>query len=412
MLKRVYVVSELYYPEETSTGYFLTRIAEGLAQEHPVNVLCSQPTYSARGIRSPDREHRNGVDIQRCRGTTLNKDRLTPRLVNVVTISLSIFLHALSRFRPHDVVLVVTNPPALPFLVSLACWLRRATCLLLIHDVYPEVLVATGMLPSHSLGVRLISWFTTRLYRRVDRIIVLGRDMRDLVARKLGLDPEKIVIIPNWADVDEIRLAPNAQTRLSQALHLSEKFVLQYSGNMGRTHDLEILIECARKLHDRPDIHFLIIGWGAKRRWLEETVSVHQMSNVTLLANRPRDELADSLNACDVGMISFVHGMAGISVPSRMYNIMAAGKPIIAVADEDAELALVVKEEQIGWVVPPGDVDQLVAAILEAHGNPARLTEMGQRARQVAETKYSFERVIESYRSLIQGLGDTLGSSI
>ena len=234
--------------------------------------------------------------------------------------------------------------------------------------------------------------------------------MRDLVAHKLGLDSDKIAIIPNWADVDKIRPVPSAQTKLSKALDLSGKFVLQYSGNMGRTHDLEILIECARKLEDRQDIHFLMTGWGAKRQWLEETISAHRMSNMTLLVNRPRDELADSLNASDVGVISFVHGMAGISVPSRMYNIMAAGKPIIAVVDENSELALVVKEEQIGWVVLPGDVDQLVAVILEAHVNPARLTEMGQRARRVAETKYSFARVIESYRNLIQGLGDPLGA--
>ena len=254
------------------------------------------------------------MDIQRCHGTTLNKDKLLSRLVNLLTISLSIFRRAVTQFRAHDVVLVVTNPPALPFLIALACWFRRARCLLLIHDVYPEVLIATGMLSPGSPWGRLTSWFTTRLYRRVDRIIVLGRDMRDLVARKLERDLEKIVIIPNWADVDEIRPVSSAQTQLARSLGLSGKFVLQYSGNMGRTHDLEILIECARKLQGERDIHFLVIGWGAKRQWLEETISVHRMANVTLMGNRPRNELADSLNACDVGMISFVPGMAGISV--------------------------------------------------------------------------------------------------
>ena len=402
MQRRVYVVSELYYPEETSTGYFLTRIAEGLAQDHQVSVLCSQPTYSARGTRAPDREQRNGVDIQRCRGTTLNKDKLIPRLVNLLTISLLIFWRAITRFRSQDVVLVVTNPPALPFLVALACWLHRAKCLLLIHDVYPEVFVAAGLLSPRSPGVWLISWSTTRLYRRVERIIVLGRDMRDLVVHKLGLKSNKIVIIPNWADVDEISPVPSAQTRLSKALNLSGKFVLQYSGNMGRTHDLEILVECARKLQDRPDIHFLVVGWGAKRRRLEELIATYHMSNMTLLANRPRDELADSLNVCDVGIISFVPGMAGISVPSRMYNIMAAGKPILAIADAGSELALVIQEEQIGWVISPGESDAMTAAVVEAYSTPSLIKAMSARARQVAETKYTLQAVITAYSNLIR----------
>lgn len=404
MSRRVYVVSELYYPEETSTGYFLTRIAEGLAQEYPVSVLCSQPTYSARGTHAPDREQHNGADIQRCHGTTLNKDRLLPRLVNLLTISLSIFWRALTQFGSQDVVLVVTNPPALPFLIALACWLRRAKCLLLIHDVYPEVFVAAGMLSPGSPWVRLLSQFTTRLYRRVARIIVLGRDTRDLIARTLGPNPDKIVIIPNWADIDEIHPRQSGQTELAKALGLAGKFIVQYSGNMGRTHDLEILVECAQKLEDKHDIHFLLVGWGAKRRWLEDTISAHRISNMTLLGNRPRNELADSLNTCDVGIISFVPGMAGISVPSRMYNIMAAGKPILAAADADSELARVVQEEQIGWVIPPGDSDAMTAVIVEAHSSSERVEAMGARARKVAETKYTLQAVIAAYSDLIRGV--------
>ena len=155
----------------------------------------------------------------------------------------------------------------------------------------------------------------------------------------------------------------------------------------------------------------LVTGWRRKAS-LGEAGYQRTKLGQRYPARRPAASRAAGFSECvRCELYPLVRGMAGVSVPSRMYNIMAAGKPIIAVADEKSELALVVKEEQIGWVVPPGDVDQLVTAILEAHANPARLTEMGQRARQVAETKYSFERVIESYHSLIQGLGDPLGSS-
>ena len=406
MPKRLWIVSELYYPEDTSTGYFLTRIAEGLAQHYPVSVLCSQPTYSERGIRAPVREKRNGVNIQRCPGTTFNKDNLLFRLINLATISFSIFFMAVSQVSRHDYVLVVTNPPLLPFGITVACWLRGAKCLLLIHDVYPEALIASGMLRSGAFFARALQWLVKRLYCRVDRIIVLGRDMEKLVARKLEYSRQEIAIIPNWGDSDEIAPSPRTQNALLHELGLTDKFIIQFSGNMGRTHGLETLLESARRLRNTENIHFLFIGSGAKKRWLKETVETNGLQNVTILPRRPRSDLSNSLNACDVAIISFVPGMAGISVPSRMYNILAAGKPIIAVADHDSELALVVQEEQVGWVVPPGQSDRIVEVILEARANPDRLAEMGRRARAVAENKYSFQHVIEMYYALIRGLDD------
>jgi colanic acid biosynthesis glycosyl transferase WcaI len=411
MTKRILVVSELYYPEETSTGYYLTRIAEGLAQNYSVDVLCSQPTYSERGIRAPSHEQHNGVHIQRCRGTTLNKDYLIFRLINLFTISTSIFFNAWRKISRQDIVLVVTNPPLLPFLINWVCQVRRARCLLLIHDVYPEIMVAAGMLRDTSILSRGVGWFTRRLYQSVYRIIVLGRDMAKAVAFKLTGKSSKIAIIPNWADLDLVSPDNRHENVFLNRLGNIKQFVIEYAGNMGRTHDIESLVQAAQILAGEETIRFLFIGLGAKRLWLEHAVHDRGLPNITIFPRVPREELSMILNACDVAIISFVPNMAGVSVPSRMYNIMAAGKPIIAVADENSELAQVVKEERIGWVVPPGNVDQIIASIQEAQANPVGLAEMGQRARQVAETKYSFERAIESYCSLIQGLGAKLEQS-
>ena len=175
---KLWVVSELYYPEETSTGYILTRIAEGMADRFDVHALCGQPSYSARGLRAPATEVRNGVMIRRCRATTLNKDVLLLKLLNLATITLSMFWNALWRLRRDDMVIVVTNPPSLPFLVALACRLRRARLVLLIHDVYPEVLSAAGMLHPSSFASRLGGRLNRWLYRSAERVVVLGRDMQ------------------------------------------------------------------------------------------------------------------------------------------------------------------------------------------------------------------------------------------
>jgi colanic acid biosynthesis glycosyl transferase WcaI len=406
MSGKVWIVSELYYPEETSTGYLLTKIAEGLAEHRRINVLCAQPTYSARGVRAPSQEERNGVTIYRCRATTFDKNKLLLRLINLVTISLSIFLQAVRKIGKQDCVVVVTNPPLLPFLVAFACSLRGAKCLLLVHDVYPEVLIASGISQPHSVFTRLIAWLNRRLYGNVERIIILGRDMERIVSKKFEKDSRRTVIITNWADLDQIFPSPRNQNSLLEELGLSKKFVIQYAGNMGRTHGLESLLESARRLSEIGDVHFLFIGSGAKKRWLEEAVANHEIRNITLLGNRPRSDQSNFLNACDVTVISFMPGMAGISVPSRMYNILAAGKPIIAVADSDSELALVVKEEGVGWIVPPDQPDKVVEAILDARAHPECVAEMGMRARAVAENKYSLSKVIESYTYLINSIDD------
>ncbi len=402
--QRVWVLSELYYPEETSTGHFLTGIAEGLSQNYEVMVLCSQPTYSVRGTRAPKRELHKGVKIRRCAGTTLNKDFLPFRLMNLITISLSMFCISVAKIRKNDCVLVVTNPAALPFLVSVACRLRRARCLLLIHDVYPEALIAAGMTRADSPLAWGIGRLTRWLYRHVECIIVLGRDMKQLVQSKLGVDQKRVVLIPNWGDLDGLKPEPRGENQLLCRLGLSEKFVVQYCGNMGRTHGLECLIESAARLSHHERIHFLFIGWGAKKLWLDQKVLQDRINNVSVLPSPRRSGLSETLNACDVSIISMMPGMAGVSVPSRVYDVLAAGKPVIAVTDAHSELALIVREERIGWVVPPGHPDQIVDTILEAHSNPGMLAEMSRRAHAAAEDKYSYPQAIQAYCSLVASL--------
>jgi colanic acid biosynthesis glycosyl transferase WcaI len=402
MSSRVWIVSELYYPEETSTGYLLTRIAEGLAAHGPVSVLCAQPTYSARGIRAPATEVRNGVSIRRCRGTTLNKDVLPFRFLNLVTISLAIFAGVMRHVSRGDRVIVVTNPPLLPFVVAAACRLRGARSLLLVHDVYPEALVIAGILRAGGLADRICAWLSRRLYRAVDRVIVLGRDMAALVSQKLPAGSDKIVLIPNWADVDDIAPEPRSANPLLKELGLESKWVVQYAGNMGRTHAVEDLLEAARRLEKTTDIHFLFIGSGAKRAQVEAAVEVEGLSNVTVLGNRARGDQQVFLNACDAAIIPFMSGMSGVSVPSRMYNILAAGKPIIAVCDADSELALVVEEENVGWIARPHQPERLVEVIQQAR-REAHDPSLSLRARRTAE-KYALAAAIIRYRWLIEQL--------
>ena len=262
-----------------------------------------------------------------------------------------------------------------------------------------------------SFVVRFLNVLHRSLYRNSDRVVVLGRDMLRLVHRKLGIEAGNVSTITHWADSDQIMPLDRNNNLLLRKLKLEDKFVIQYSGNMGRTHDLEVLIRCARILQQDLGIHFLFIGTGAKEHWLRKATQDLGLGNVTILPPQPRTELAQSLNACDLAVISFVKGMSGVSVPSRMYNILGAGKPILAIADADSELAQVILEAHVGWLVQPGAEEKAVQAIREAASNKVLLEEMSQRALAIVLKQYTKLQVMDRYEKLVRSVASSGNSS-
>lgn len=397
--KRLWVVSELYYPEMTSTGYYLTAIAEGLARDFEVKVLCGQPNYSARGTNAPSHEIYQDVEIYRCLGTTLDKNVIPFRLVNMLTLSASIFFKALLKFQSGDRVLVVTTPPSLPFITAFASLLRGAAYTLLIHDNYPEILIAVEKAKPNSALVKTLNFFNRWLYKYASKIIVVGRDMKTLVAEKTNNLDIPIATIPNWAELESVEPAPREENKLLGELNLSDKFVFLYAGNMGYPNDLESIIWCAeRLLKENKIFHFVFLGTGVKRKWLETQVADKNLKNVTILEPRPRAEQKDFLNGCDVALVSLVKKMWGVSMPSRTYNILAAGKPILAMTEDNSELAQVVEEDRLGWCVAPNEPEKLLATIQRIYSEKEKLPEMSARARRAALEKYSLEQAVAKYR--------------
>ena len=399
-----WVISELYYPEQNATGFFLAGIAEGLADSKAtVSALCAQPSYNQRGTKAPKTELHNGVDIRRCWSTTCDPKKIWGRLLNFTTASLSIGWRALFSIDRGDKVLVVTNPPLLPFFVRVVCWLKGAKFVLLVHDVYPDVFVPLGLMQSSHPLYRMMSWVNGKLYASADRVVALGRDMARLVEEK-SQGQAHVSVIPNWGDVDVIAPTPKAENALLQKLNLSDKFVVHYSGNHGRTHDLLSLIEAAELLKNELDIHFLFIGEGSGKAEAVERAETLGLKNITFRTFVDRSELNTSLNASDVSVVAFKKGMAGISVPSRLYNLMAAGKPILAVVDDDSEVADVIREAELGVAVPPESPKLLTEQILVLKHDPTRREQMAVNSRNEAVEKYSYETIKQQYRDLFDSL--------
>ena len=398
------IISELYYPEQNATGYFLTGIAEGLAQESlPVSVLCTQPSYNQRGLKALKIEERKGVRIRRCWSTTCDPKKIWGRLFNFATTSISIGCRALFSIKRGDKVLVVTNPPLLPFFVRVACWLKGAKFILLVHDVYPDVFLPLGALKSSSSLYKMVSWVNGKLYASANHVVALGRDMAQLVEDK-SRARAKVSVIPNWGDVDGILPMDKQENKLLQELGIEDKFVVHYSGNHGRTHDLLSLVEAAELLKDERDIHFLFIGEGSGKAGAVSHANALGLNNVIFRTLVDRSELNTSLNASDLSVVALKSGMAGISVPSRLYNIMAAGKPVLAVVDDNCEIAAVVREAELGVIAAPGSPKRLAQQILHLKDDTALRARMAANARKEAVKKYSYDSIRQLYRDLFDSL--------
>ena len=399
----LWIATEIYYPEKTSTGYLLTRLAEGLASSGPVGVLCAQPSYEQRGLRAPPRENVNGVGIVRVRHPGFDRAKILGRLLNVIVVTLRMFVRALRELRRGDVSIVVTNPPLLPIAIYAAAALRRVPVVLLVHDVYPEAAILAGVLRENGILARIWAIANGWLFRRVDSIVVLGRDALNLVASRVPDGSARVHIIPNWADTDEVSPSAATDNPLLHALQLQDRFVLGYAGNMGRVHDIEMLIDAARHLQiEVPDAHVLFVGNGAKDSVIKSATKAN-VGNVTLVGPMDRSEQSVFLNACHVAIMAFTPGMAGVGVPSRLYNVLAAGRPLVAAVDAESEPALVIREEDVGVQVPPGDARAFADAVKRMRSDPSYLEAAGARARRAAIERFGFPKVLAAYTELLGG---------
>ncbi len=392
----IWVISDIYAPSDISTAHLLTKLVEELQlRGWHVRVLCATPEKEPSGKR-----FQGIVRVGLGREISTAKGRVFTAVTNALMLGA-----AAMKLDRTAVVLCLTNPPVLPLMIAEISQWRGFRYGLLVHDVYPDVLAAVGWLKRSSALYGILDPIFSYAVKQASQVIVLGRDMLRIIAGKrggIGLAPR---VIPNWADHDEIMPADRASNGLLRDLGLGSRFVVQYSGNLGRTHGVDDLLLAADGLRGTAEVRFLVIGAGARLRELETRVAKENLTNVVVRQRVPRAELPVSLNACDLAVIAFQPGMTGVSVPSRMYNIMAAGKPILAVADADSELAKVVQEEAIGWVVPPGYPEQMIAAINEACRLDAEaLREMGKRARRAVEEKYTLTKAVDAYEEVLNQL--------
>jgi len=388
---KIVVVSQHYPPDRSTTAAIMSAIARHLATEAPVLVLSGMPgseSAESAGSREPT--------VVEIRNRLPGKAALFKRAIAEVSFTLRTALALLVRLRRGDVVLTVTAPFMLPYAVVAAARLRRARSVLLMHDLYPDVLVMAGVLQPRSIVTRMIHVANSLMFSALNAVVTIGRDTERRLLQYRGMTRDKICFIPNWATLVPGVRPISAENSYRPA---AARFVVGLSGNLGFTHDPAVVFDAARLMRGEGDIHFLLSGWGIGFEQLREMQSKASLPNITLVERVADDELEEFLSAADIWLIPYRQNVAGVSVPSRFYNLLALGRPVIIVAEPDAEVAQTIAEHGVGWVVAPGRPDALAQTIRIASRSVDPL--MVERAATIA-AEFGFARAMASYSALVQ----------
>ncbi|RXT36775.1 glycosyltransferase family 4 protein [Bradyrhizobium betae] len=392
------LATEFYPPDSSTTATYLGAIANAVALDMQTVVLSGTP-----GSARPTAAGSSTPEVVEIANWKPPKHALARRLIASSALAMRLFWAVYRRARPGDVVMSVTSPFTLPYSITLAARLRRARTALLIYDLYPEALVAAGMARQTSLVTRLLRLANGWLFRSLNAIFVIGRDVPPLLLRYPRVRAERIHFVPNWTLLPiEFRPPDDAS---SFRKPYSAKFVVGLCGNLGFTHAPRTVFEAARLLRHETNIHFVLSGWGVGWSELKTLQAAENLENVTLLDPVPEEQLAEFLAAADAWAIPYRRNVAGVSIPSRLYNFLAVGRAVIVGTEPNAEAGLAVAEENIGWIVPPEDPARLAQAITEAASDRAATLERGRLA-AVAALKYSEQASTLRYRDIVRRLSE------
>ncbi len=401
---RIGVVSE-YFDRTGSTPTVLHDLVTHLRARHPeltFDVIASRNQYRGDTLL-PNHESMDGVEVTRLATPKSNRASTVKRLGAGFVFTAAAFTQLMKHPR-HDVLLVVTNPPSLAMAANAVRRLRGTPYVYLIHDLYPDVANVLGLLPKRSAPSLVLQRFQRQWLRGAARIVVLGRCMRDYIRDNYGVSALKVDVIPNWADAEEI--VSMAKSRFRDANGLTGVTVL-YSGNFGMHQDFDVILDAAKILETKnSELVFVLAGKGAQQEHIETRIAREAIRNVRLFPLAEQRDYSDLLAAADIGLVTLARGTEGIGVPSKFYNILASGRPTVAIVAPNSEVALVLAESDSGRQVNTGDSAALASTLEALACDRVERERLGRNAREVLVHKYTLDQVGERfYESFVAAAG-------
>ena len=400
---RVLFFNRSFHPDVEATGQLLSELCQDLSRSLDVTVVAGRAYNMDRfGSWLPVKRERWGqVEILRAYNPRLNKRVFLARVLNLSSYFCFSFLAGFFARRP-DVVIVETDPPVLGLVALFFARLYRAKFVFYLQDLYPDVGVALGKL-RNPLLIHALEASTRCILNGADRVVVLGDDMRQRVLGKGYRHAARIHVIPNWVDTTQVR--PHSGVNAFREAHqLNGHFVVMFSGNLGLSQGLEQVLDVAAALAGDKRVRFVFVGEGAVKADLMERAKARGLSNTLFLPYQPKEFLSVSLSAADLHLVPLQKGITGLIVPSKVYGILAAGRPFVAAIEDDSHAAQIVREHGCGIRVEPDSPAELKAAIVWAVDHPAELQEMGRRGREASVRIFDRTISVGKFRAMIEEL--------
>lgn len=410
-MARVLFLTLVFAPDGVSTSVLMTELAQELRRKgHAITVLTTTPHYNVEPearLQQPLQRKwsrwlytSNIEDISIYHASIPEKgSRVGARLLDYLRFHTISTLAGLTIAGEFDVMLV----PSPPLTIGLSAWIlqlmKRRPFIYNVQEIYPDVAVSLGVLKNPTV-IRMLEKLEQFIYRRARAVTVISERFRQRLLAKHVCE-EKLRVIPNFVDTDFMQPG-NRHNSFSEAYGLNDKFVVLYAGNIGLTQGFETILEAAQQLHNLVDLRFVIVGDGTRRGWLEERLSAIQLDNLLLLPYQPRSTVPQIYATADLCLVPLKKGTAQETFPSKIYTIMAAGRPVLATADPDSELTWVVETAQCGWTAPPDDAGAMAKAVREAYESREKARQMGMRGRSYVVAHHSREAVASQYDRLIR----------
>lgn len=381
----------MFYPDIAATSKVLTDLAVELSlKNHEVSVLASNRDYNEPNKVYKNNEVYKNIDIRRYNVPLLDKNKIISRIILSYLVQRN-FSREFKLSNP-EICFAVSNPPNMALAAARISTKKNIPFVFILHDLYPDVLVKTGKISKNSFIANQLQKVTSKTFDMSTKIIVLGRDAADYVHKHYTVSKDKIEVIPNWGPAS----TSVKKTGFREKMGFEGKFILLYSGNIGETADFDTLLEAASKTED-PDILYLIVGKGKMLRKLEEKTK--KSRNVRFLDFLPEDDYLAMLSEVDAFFVSLKKDLYGISIPSKTYYYLSAGKPVIGMLPENSEIDLLLKEKELGMVCNDYNANTLLGMIQKLKNKNIFSQEKILKTYNESLTK---EKVMEKYSSLLK----------
>lgn len=406
---KILFINQYYWPDSAATAQILTDLGEHLAKHgHEVHVLCSRGQYdqgSHAGLRTRKREVRNGVHVRRIRATGFGKKSLLAQAMDFASFHLLVGLRTLLVGWRYDVIVTLTTPPLIGIYATPVTLLTRGRTrhVVWVMDLHPDCEYALGVLDPRKKLPRFLDWLNTLQLRKASACAALGECMAELLVRK-GVAPQRVRTLRLWGLGEQGGDVRPEINPVRTDLGLQGKFIVSYSGNAGIVHAFEEICAAALALRDDPQIVFLFIGGGRRMGEIKAFKEKHKLANIRVMGYFPREQLRYSLALADVHLISLRPGMAGTVVPSKLYGIMAAGRPAIYIGPAQSETARTIRRLDCGRTIDNGAAAALLATLRELARDETLRRKFGRNARAAFESEFNAQTCGEQWRQFLEGL--------